>query len=76
MKPGTGNLNASRRKENSPLQCDILMINPPLKGLIELLRVHVNRHVIITLCAVIAQNKSRITASEVKILMMMEIKLE
>jgi hypothetical protein len=28
-----GTLNASRRKENSPLQCDMLIINPPLKGL-------------------------------------------
>jgi hypothetical protein len=29
----TGDLNVSRRKGNSPLQCDILIINPPLKGL-------------------------------------------
>jgi hypothetical protein len=35
LKPGTGDLNADRRKENSPLQCDILIINPPLKGLKE-----------------------------------------
>jgi hypothetical protein len=44
--------------------------------LIELLRVHVNRHVIVTLYAVIASNKSKITASKVKVLMMMEIKIE
>jgi hypothetical protein len=37
LKPGTGDLNAGRRKVNSPLQCDILMINPPLKGLMQAL---------------------------------------
>jgi hypothetical protein len=30
---GRGTSNAGRRKENSPLQCDMLLINPPLKGL-------------------------------------------
>jgi hypothetical protein len=33
QRPARGNLNAGRREGNSPLQCDMLMINPPLKGL-------------------------------------------
>jgi hypothetical protein len=30
---GKGTLNAGRRKGNSPLQWDMFLINPPLKGL-------------------------------------------